>query len=124
MPGRKLIVVIAFTMLFVGGQVTTGSTGRTRTQTKDSSSVTEVLRVMGKGVDHIVVGEQRLYVVPEISSLVNSYGNAIELRRLRTPCLAEVSYVRWLEGVEKQPVVLHLKVKRVYPGASSTNSQE
>ncbi len=124
MPARKFSVVIAFCMLLVGGQVRIGLTGQARLQGKNSSSVTEVLRVIGKGTDHIVVGEQRLYVVPEVTKLASSYGTAIELSRLRTPCLAEVTYVRWLEGVEKHPVVLHLKVKRVYRGASSKDSRE
>ena len=124
MPGRKHIVVIVFIILLLSGQERIVSAGQARIQSKNSSSVTEVLRVSGKGADHIVVGEQRLYVIPGISSLASSTGTAIELGRLRTPCLAEVSYVGWIKGVEKQPVVLHLKVKRVYPGASSETTQE
>ena len=119
MPERTLMMVMAFSMLLIGGQERLGSTGQTMIRGKDSSSVTEVLRVLGKGADHIVVGEQRLYVVPGISSLVSSYGTAIELSRLRTPCLAEVSYVGWIKGIDKQPVVLHLEVKKVYSGAGS-----
>jgi len=119
MPERKLIVVISFIVLLLGGQEKIASSGQARFQSKNSSTVTEVLRVQGKGTDHIVVGEQRLYVIPGISSLVNTYGTAIDLRRLRTPCLAEVSYVDWMKGVEKQPVVLYLREKRVYPDASS-----
>jgi hypothetical protein len=79
---------------------------------------------MGKGVDHIVVGEQPLYVVPEITKITSSRGTAIELDRLRTPCLAEVTYSRWFKGAKKLPVVLHLKVKKVYRGASSDISEE
>jgi len=124
MPGRKHIVVIVFIILLLSGQERIVSAGQARIQSKNSSIVTEVLRVSGKGADHIVVGEQRLYVIPGISSLASSTGTAIELRRLRTPCLAEVSYVGWIKGVEKQPVVLHLKVKKVYPGASSETAQE
>jgi hypothetical protein len=124
MPGRKNIVVIVFIILLLSGQQRIVSAGQARTQSKNSSSVTEVLRVSGKGADHIIVGEQRLYVIPGISSLVSSTGTAIELGRLRTPCLAEISYVGWIKGVEKRPVVVHLKVKRVYPGASSETAQE
>jgi hypothetical protein len=79
---------------------------------------------MGKGADHIVIGEQPLYVVPGITKITSSYGTAIELSRLRTPCLAEVTYTRWLQGATKLPVVLHLKVKKVYRGASSSESTE
>jgi hypothetical protein len=79
---------------------------------------------MGKGADHIVIGEQPLYVVPEITKITSRYGTAISLKSLRTPCQAEVTYTRWMQGVDKHPVVLHLKVKKVYRGASSDNSQE
>jgi hypothetical protein len=79
---------------------------------------------MGKGADHIVIGEQPLYVVPEITKITSRYGTAIELRRLRTPCLAEVTYARWWKGTDKLPVVLHLKVKKVYRGASAEESSE
>jgi hypothetical protein len=65
-----------------------------------------------------------LYVVPEITKITSRYGTAIELGRLRTPCLAEVTYARWWKGTDKLPVVLHLKVKKVYPGANSSESTE
>ena len=120
MSGRKYLVIVAFSvlLLIVGSHERVGSAGQARTQNSDPSSVTEVLRVLGKGTDHIVVGEQRLYVIPGISSLVSTSGTSIELSRLRTPCLAEVSYVPAMKGVEKHPVVLRLKVKRVYSGAN------
>lgn len=121
---RKLSVVLALTIVLIVGVVNLVYSGQEHLTKKEPPAVTEILRVMGKGVDHIVVGEQPLYVVPEITKITGVYGTAIDLGRLKTPCLAEVTYVRWLEGVEKQPVVLHLRVKKVFRGASSENSLE
>lgn len=121
---RKLSVVLALTIVLIVGVVKLGYSGQQYLTKNEPPAVTEILRVMGKGVDHIVVGEQPLYVVPEITKITGVYGTAIDLGRLKTPCLAEVTYVRWLEGVEKQPVVLHLRVKKVFRGASSENSLE
>lgn len=121
---RKLSVVLALTIVLIVGVVKLGYSGQQYLTKNEPPAVTEILRVMGKGVDHIVVGEQPLYVVPEITKITGVYGTAIDLGRLKTPCLAEVTYVRWLEGVEKEPVVLHLRVKKVFRGASSENSLE
>ena len=121
---RKLCAVIILSLLFILGQAEIVSAGQPQARKQGPEVVTETFRIMGKGVDHIVVGEQHLYVVPEITKITSRYGTAIELRRLRTPCLAEVTYSRWFQGAEKLPVVLHLRVKKVYRGASSDNSQE
>lgn len=121
---RKLCAVITLSLLFIVGQADIVLAGQPPARTQGPEVVTETLRVMGKGVDHIVIGEQPLYVVPEITKITSSYGTAIELRRLRTPCLAEVTYTRWLQGAKKLPVVLHLKVKKVYRGATSSESTE
>ncbi|MEJ2048130.1 MAG: hypothetical protein P8X92_10045, partial [Dehalococcoidia bacterium] len=121
---RKLSVVLALIILLIAGAVKTGLTGQGQLTNKEPPAAIEILRVMGKGVDYIVVGEQPLYVVPEITKITGVYGTAIDLGRLKTPCLAEVTYVRWLEGVETHPVVLHLRVKKVFRGASSENSRE
>ena len=121
---RKLCAVITLSLLFVAGQAEIVLAGQPPAGKRNPAVVTETLRVMGKGVDHIVVGEQHLYVVPEITKITSSYGTAMELGRLRTPCLAEVTYARWWKGTDKLPVVLHLKVKRVYRGASSDESRE
>ena len=121
---RKLSVVLALTIVLIAGVVKIGYTAQEYLTKKEPPAVTEILRVMGKGVDHIVVGEQPLYVVPEITKITGVYGTAIDLGRLKTPWLAEVTYVRWFKGVEKQPVVLHLRVKKVFRGASSENSRE
>ena len=121
---RKLCAVITLSLLFIVGQAEIVVAGQPPAGKQGPEVVTETLRVMGKGVDHIVIGEQPLYVVPEITKITSSRGTAIELGRLRTPCLAEVTYSRWLQGATKLPVVLHLKVKKVYRGASSDNSQE
>lgn len=121
---RKLCAVIILSLLFVVGQAEIVLAGQTPTGEQGPEVVTETLRVMGKGADHIVVGEQHLYVVPEVTKITSRYGTDIELRRLRTPCLAEVTYSRWFKGADKLPVVLYLKVKRVYRGASSDESRE
>ena len=86
--------------------------------------MTEIFRVMGKGVDYIFVGEQSLYVVPATTKITDLNGTAIDLARLRTPCLAEVTYLRYYKGLEQQPVVLFLRVKKYYRGASSKISRE
>jgi len=121
---RKLCAVITLSLLFIVGQAEIVVAGQPPAGKQGPEVVTETLRVMGKGVDHIVIGEQPLYVVPEITKITNSYGTAISLKSLRTPCLAEVTYTRWMKGVDKLPVVLYLKVKKVYRGASSSESTE
>ena len=121
---RKLCAVVTLSLLFILGQAEIVSAGQSPAGKHGPEVVTETFRIMGKGSDHIVVGEQHLYVLPEITKITGRYGTEIELRRLRTPCLAEVTYSRWYKGVKKLPVVLHLTVKKVYGGASSDNSQE
>jgi hypothetical protein len=121
---RRICLVLALSLLLAVGQVVIGLAGETQPSKQAKLVDTEVLRVMGKGVDHIYVGEEPLYVVPEITKITNAYGSTISLGRLRTPCLAEVTYARWMEGVNKLPVVLYLKVRRVYRGATATGPQE
>ena len=122
---RKLCAVITLSLLlFIVGQAEIVLAGQPAAGKQGPEVITETFRVMGKGVDHIVIGEQPLYVVPEITKITSSYGTDIELRRLRTPCLAEVTYSWWYQGAEKRPVLLRLEVKKVYPGASSDNSEE
>ena len=121
---RKLCAVITLSLLFALGQAEIVKADQPPAGKHGPEVVTETLRIMGKASDHIVVGEQHLYVVPEITKITGRYGTEIELRRLRTPCLAEVTYSRWYKGVKKLPVVLHLKVKKVYPGASAVESSE
>ena len=121
---RKLCAVITLSLLFVVGQADIVLAGQPAAGKQGPEVVTETLRVMGKGADHIVIGEQPLYVVPGITKITSSHGTDIELRRLRTPCLAEVTYSRWYQGAKQLPVVLHLKVKKVYRGASSSESTE
>ena len=121
---RKLCAVIILSLLLILGQAEILLAGQPLARKQGPEVVTETFRIMGKGSDHIVVGEQHLFVVPEITKITSAYGTTIELRKLRTPCLAEVSYSRWYRGVEKRPVVLQVKVKKVYRGASSDNAQE
>jgi hypothetical protein len=121
---RKVFFFFTISLVLLAVQAHIGWTGRAEIEKQSALTVTESLRVMGKGVDHIVVGEETLYVVPAITKITSSSGNAMDLKRLRTPCLADVTYARWWKGTDKLPVVLHLKVKRVYRGASSDESRE
>ena len=121
---RKLCAVIFLSLLFILGHAEIVKAGQPLLRKQGPKVVTETFRIMGKGSDHIVVGEQHLYVVPEITKITSRYGTDIELRRLRTPCLAEVTFSWSYKGVKKLPVVLHLKVKKVYPGASAVESSE
>jgi hypothetical protein len=121
---RKICVVFALTLLLGVGQAMIGAPGQAQSEKGAGLVVTETLQVMGKGVDYIVIGEEPLYVAPEVTKITNRYGTAISLEKLRTPCLAEVTYTRWMKGVEKLPVVVHLKVKKVKWGATNKESQE
>jgi hypothetical protein len=87
-------------------------------------ALTETLRVMGKGPDSIVVGEEHLYVVSGLTRITNANGALIDLASLRTPCQAEVTYTRWMKGVKKGPVALHIHVVKEYPGASALSPRE
>jgi hypothetical protein len=84
----------------------------------------ETLRVMAKGPDSIVVGEEHLYVVPAVTRITNLNGAVMSLSSLRTPCQAEVTYTRWVKGVKKGPVALHIRVLKEYPGASAFSPRE
>lgn len=124
MLARKICVVFALTLFLGAGQVILGAAAQPQPEKKSELAVTEILQVMGKGADYIVIGEESLYVEPKVTKITNAYGRAISLERLRTPCLAEVTYSRWMRGVERLPVVLHLKVKKTPWAASSEDSQE
>ena len=87
-------------------------------------ALTETLRVMGKGPDSIVVGEEHLYVVSGVTRITNANGVLIDLASLRTPCQAEVTSTRWMKGVRKGPVALHIHVVKEYPGASAFSPRE
>ena len=121
---RHVLTILVVALLLAVGQGQTGLAGQKQESKKEDLGVTQNLRIMGKGADHIVVGEKPLYVLPGISKITDISGSTIRLARLRTPCLAEVNYARWIKGVKKLPVVLHLKVKKVYRGASAVESRE
>ena len=121
---KKVFFFFTISLVLLALQAHIGWTGRAEIEKQSALTVTESLRVMGKGADHIVVGEETLYVVPAITKITNSSGNAMKLKRLRIPCLADVTYARWWKGTDKLPVVLHLKVKRVYRGASAEQPLE
>ncbi len=124
MSARKILLVFGLTLFLGAGPAIIGFTGQGQPQKRSGMVMTETLQVMGKGTDYILVGEEPLYVAPEITKITTRSGTAISLKRLRTPCLAEVTYARWMKGVDKLPVVLYLKVKSAKWGATSTESTE
>ena len=125
MLARKILLVFALTTFLVAGQaIIIGFPGHAQPQKRSGMVMTETLQVMGKGTDYILIGEEPLYVAPEITKITTRSGTAISLQRLSTPCLAEVTYARWMKGVDKLPVVLYLKVKSEKWGATSTESTE
>jgi hypothetical protein len=125
MSTSKICLVLALSLLLAAaGQVTIGLAGQDNPGKQAKLLSTDTLRIMDKGVDCIYVGEQPLYVLPEITKITNTYGTTISLDRLRTPCLAEVTYARWMKGVSKLPVVVELKVKRTFGNATATGSRE
>ena len=121
---RHTLTIFVVALLLAIGQGQIGLAGQKKQPKQEDLGVTQTLRIMGKGADHIVVGEKPLYVLPEISKITDLNGSVISLARLRTPCLAEVNYIRWMRGVKKLPVVLQLRVTKVYRGASVVESRE
>ncbi len=121
---RKILLVFGLTLFLGAGQAIIGFAGQGQPQKRSGMVMTETLQVMGKGVDYIVIGEEPLYVAPEVTKITDRNGAAISLEKLRTPCLAEVTYARWMKGVEKLPVVVQLKVKKVKWGATNKESLE
>jgi len=121
---RKILFVFGLTLFLGAGQAIIGFAGQGQPLKRTGMVTTETLQIMGKGLDYILVGEEPLYVAPEITKITSRDGTAISLKRLRTPCLAVVTYTRWMQGVEKLPVVLELKVKSTKWGASSSESTE
>jgi len=124
MLARKILLVFGLTLFLGAGQAIIGFAGQAQPQKRSGLVMTETLQVMGKGIDYILIGEEPIYVAPEITKITSRSGTALSLKRLRTPCLAEVTYARWMKGVEKLPVVLYLKVKSTKWGATSTESTE
>jgi len=121
---RHIFMILALALLFLAGSGQIGLTQQKEGPQQEDLGITQTLRIMGKGTDHIVVGEEPLYVLPKISKITDISGSTIRLASLPVPCLAEVSYARWMRGVKKLPVVLQLKVKKVYRGASAVESRE
>jgi hypothetical protein len=124
MLARKIFIFFGLTLLLGAGQAIIGFAGQEQAQKRSGMVMTETLQVMGKGIDFILIGEEPLYVAPEITKITTRSGTAISLQRLRTPCLAEVTYARWMKGVEKLPIVLYLKVRSTKWGAASSESTE
>lgn len=124
MSARKIFLVFGLTLILGVGQASIGIAGQGQPEKRSGMVMTETLQVMGKGTDYILIGEEPLYVAPEITKITTRSGTAISLERLRTPCLAEVTYTSWMKGVEKLPVVLYLKVKSNNWAATSSESTE
>jgi hypothetical protein len=125
MSTPKICLVLALSLLLAAaGQVAIGSAGQENPVKEAKLLSTETLRIMDKGVDCIYVGEEPLYVLPTVTKITNKYGTTISLDRLLTPCLAEVTYARWMKGVNKLPVVVELKVKKEYHNATASGSRE
>ena len=124
MLARKIFIFFGLTLLLGAGQAIIGFAGQEQPQKRSAMVRTETLQVMGKGIDFILIGEEPLYVAPEITKITTRSGTAISLQRLRTPCLAAVTYARWMKGVEKLPIVLYLKVRSTKWGAASSESTE
>jgi len=124
MLARKILLVFGLTLFLLVGRAIIGFAGQAQPQKRSGMVMTETLQVMGKGTDYILIGEERLYVTPEITKITTRSGTAISLKRLRTPCLAEVTYASWMKGVENLPVVIYLRVKSVKWGATSSESTE
>jgi len=124
MLARKILLIFALILFLVGNLAIVGFAGQGQPQKRAGMVMTETLQVMGKGLDYILIGEMPLYVAPKITKITSRNGTAITLKRLRTPCLAEVTYADWMPGLDKHPVVLELKVKRTKSGAASTESTE
>jgi hypothetical protein len=122
---RHIFMILVLALLLVTGSGQIGlTTGQKKAPEHEDFGITQTLRIMGKGPDHIVVGEEPLYVLPEMSKITDISGSTIRLARLRVPCLAEITYATWMRGVDKLPVILHLKVKKVYRGASAVEPSE
>ena len=121
---KKACFFFAISIMLLAGEAQLGWSGRAKVENHNPTTVTETLRIMGKGADHVVVNEQYLFVVPAITTITSSSGTTMDLNRLPTPCLAEVTYARWWKGTDKLPVVLQLKVKKVYRGATREESRE
>ena len=119
MGATKVYLLFTLGLLLLVGQAQIGWTARGEVEKQNPSAVTETLRVMGKDVDYIVVGEEAMYVLPATTRITSLYGTSIDLNRLPTPCLAEITYSNWWKGTDKLPVVLDLKVRKVYRGASN-----
>jgi hypothetical protein len=117
-------MILVMTLILVTGSGEIGQTEQKEGADQEGLGITQTLRIMGKGTDHIVVGEKPLYILPRISKITDISGRTVSLASLRVPCLAEVSYARWMRGVKQLPVVLNLKVKKVYRGSSAVESRE
>ena len=81
---RHIFTILVVALLFAVGQGQTGLAVQKQKPKQEDLGVTQTLRIMGKGSDHIVVGEKPLYVLPKISKITDRNGSTIRLGRLRT----------------------------------------
>lgn len=124
MRAHTICGILVLSLLLASAPIQSGWAEQAKARRPAEMTVTESLRVMGKGSDSIVVGEEHLYVVPEVTRITNPNGALINLSTLRTPCQAEITYTRWMKGVKKGPVALHIHVVKEYPGASALSPRE
>ena len=124
MRAHTICGVLVLSLLLASAPIPSGWAEQAKSRRAAEMTVTETLRVMGKGSDSIVVGEEHLYVVPDVTRITNPNGALMSLSSLRTPCQAEVTYTRWMKGVKKGPVALHIHVVKEYPGASAFSPRE
>ena len=124
MRAQAIFGILALSLLLATAPVELTWAEQVRAHREGEMALTQTLRVMGKGPDSIVVGEEHLYVVPDVTRITNPNGALMNLGSLRTPCQAEVTYTRWMKGVKKGPVALHIHVVKEYPGASALSPRE
>jgi hypothetical protein len=124
MRAQTICGILVLSLLLASAPIQSGWAEQAKARRPGDMTVTETLRVMGKGSDSIVVGEEHFYVVPDVTRITNPSGALMSLASLRTPCQAEVTYTRWMKGVKKGPVALHIHVVKEYPGASAFSPRE
>ncbi len=124
MRAHTICGILVFSLLLANAPIRSGWAEQAKARRAAEIKVTETLRVMGKGSDSIMVGEEHLYVAPEVTRITDPNGALMSFASLRTPCQAEITYTRWMKGVKKGPVALHIHVVKEYPGASASSPRE
>jgi hypothetical protein len=121
---RMIYAIFVLGLILAGARADLACAEQAQARREAENVDKQTVRVMAKGPDSIVVGEEHLYVVPKVTRITDSAGALMDLGSLRTPCQAEVSYTRWMKGIKKAPVALHVHVLKEYPGASAVSPHE